>query len=35
MVASESKKEKGAYLKGEIIEIGSLIRKMRYTAIKK
>ena len=35
MVASESKKVKGVNLKGEIIEIVSLICDINYKAIKK
>ena len=35
MVASESKKEDGVNLKGEIIEIVSLIPDISYKAIKK
>ena len=34
-MASESKKEEGANLKGEIIEIVNLIRDINYKAIKK
>ena len=34
-MVSESKKEEGANLKGEVIEIVSLIRDINYKAIKK